>query len=132
MKKIMEAERLKTLDSFIAYLENTNPEDWATDVVRTGKKNCLLGHLVNWMYGEDYKGNIMPAWDWFSEMWVMEYIFYPVNDGESPNWMNFKYDQPTAKERCIAYLKNLNDGKEKRTQELWDESLPSLAPNPNV
>lgn len=110
-------EKLSNIDPFIQYLEKTDPNDWTMDVVRTKDgKNCLLGHLVNWFYGKDYEGNIMDAWDWFNEIWATEYMFYPVNDGENP-----KYQQPTSKERCIAYLKDLRDGKEKTTPQLLKE-----------
>lgn len=115
---------LKNLDSFITYLEATKPEDWATDVVRTKDgKNCVMGHLVRWFYGDNHEGSISPIWDLFEEMWATTYMIYPVNDGESPKWMNHKYDQPTAKERVIAYLKNLNAGKEKTAGQLWDEDV---------
>lgn len=80
-----------------------------------------MGHLINWFYGKNYDGNIAPAWDWFEEIWATTYMIYPVNDGESPSWMNFKYDQPTAKERVVAYLKNLRDEKEQTTQQLCQQ-----------
>ena len=110
--------KVADLHSFITYCENTNCDEWATDVVRTKDgKNCLLGHLVNYVYGRNYEGNIMPAWDLFEEMWATEFMFYPINDGDNP-----KYKQNTAKERCIAYLKNLWLGLEKPTWKLWEES----------
>lgn len=117
-----EIEALKNLDSFIAYLEQTKPDEWVTDIVRSKDgKNCMFGHLVNWYYGKEHKGNVMPIWDIFEEMWATTYMIYPVNDGESPKWMNYKYDQKTAKERVIAYLKNLNEDKEKNTSQLMKE-----------
>jgi hypothetical protein len=110
-------EKIGALDKFIAYCENTSPDDWATDVVRTvDGRNCLLGHFINYIYGEDYEGNIMPAWDIFEEMWATQFMFYPVNDGQSN-----KYQQPTAKERVIAYLKDLWLAIEKPTWALMDE-----------
>lgn len=122
-----EIEALKNLDSFIAYLEATKPEDWATDVVRTRDgKNCVMGHLVRWFHGDNNEGSISPIWDLFEEMWATTYMIYPVNDGDSPPWMNYKYDQSTAKERVVAYLKNLNSGREKTTGQLWDESVAKL------
>lgn len=113
---------LKTLTPFIKYLEKTKPEDWAVDVVRTKDgRNCMFGHLVDWYYGKNYRDNVMDAWDLFEELWATTYMIYPVNDGNTPKWMNFKYEQPTAKERVIAYLKNLNQGLEKTTYQLMKE-----------
>jgi len=43
-------------------------------------------------------------------------MIYPVNDGE-----NRAYPQGTPKERCIAYLKDLRDGKARTTQQIFDE-----------
>lgn len=127
-----EYEALLTLDQFINYLEATSPNDWAVDVVRSkdSKKNCVFGHLVNWYYGKDYKGNVMPIWDVFESMWATSYMIYPVNDGDSPKWMNHKYDQKTAKERTISYLKNLKQGKEKNTEQLFKESEEEMKVNP--
>lgn len=132
-----EYESLKTLDKFIEYLETTQEDEWSVDVVRSkdGKKDCVMGHLVNWYYGKGDKGNIMPIWDAFESMWATTYMIYPVNDGEAPKWMNYEYKQRSAKERVTAYLKNLNEGKEKNTEQLWNESteekltklIPSLS-----
>lgn len=117
-----EYESLLTLDSFIAYLEKTSPDEWASDVVRTKDgKNCVMGHLVNCFYGKDHKKNIMEIWDAFESMWATTFMIYGINDGQSPKWMNHVYNQPTPKERVIAYLKNLNTGKEKTVNELIDE-----------
>lgn len=122
-------KKISDLQLFVEYLETTNPNEWVCDIVRTknNTRNCVMGHLVNWVYGKDYKGNVLPAWDWFEEMWATTYMIYPVNDGDSPEWMNHKYDQPTPKERVIAYLKNLRDGKEKTTQQLWEEEARKSA-----
>lgn len=110
--------KVANLQAFIAYCEATKPEDWALDVVRTKDgKNCLLGHLVDYVYGKGYEGNIMPAWDTFEEMWATQFMFYPVNDGQS-----VKYQQPTAKARVIAYLKDLWLGLETPTWKLMEEA----------
>lgn len=121
-----EYQSLIDLNPFIEYLEKTSENEWVVDVVRTQNgKNCMFGHLVNWFYGKEYKENIMPIWDAFESMWATSYMIYPVNDGEAPKWMNEKYEQKTPKERVIAYLKNLRDGKEDTTEVLWNQPLPS-------
>lgn len=97
-----------SLDEIISYLENTSEESWCTDVVKTkDDKNCLLGHLF------DFGGNELCSW--FEEI-ATTYMFYPVNDGENPN-----YQQPTPKQRCIAYIKDLKSGKAKTVYQLMDE-----------
>ena len=103
------------LEKFIAYLETTNDADWSIGRVRTegNKKNCMFGHLVNFYYGKDYEGDILPIWDFFEECYATTYMIYPVNDGE-----NSKYQQSTAKARIIAYLSDIKDGKQKTSQQL--------------
>lgn len=124
MKEQNEYESLINLNSFIAYLQQTKDEDWVVDIVRSKDgKSCVMGHLVDWFYGKDYKGNILPIWDAFECMWATTYMIYPVNDGQSPKWMNYKYKQSTAKDRVIAYLKNLNEKKEKNTNDLLAEEV---------
>lgn len=119
-------KRLSDLDPFIAYLEDTTDDEWQVDTVRNkgNTKNCVMGHLVNWYYGKNYEGSISLAWDVFEEMWATTYMIYPVNDGNTKMvaWMNQKYNQASPKQRVIAYLKNLRDGKEKTTNQLYQEA----------
>lgn len=77
-----------------------------------------MGHLVNWYYGPDYQGTVSELWDNFEEIWATTYMIYPVNDGENP-----KYQQKNARDRVVAYLENLNAGKEKNTQQLINEQM---------
>lgn len=110
-------ERLSTdLGGFIDYCEATKPSDWYLHKVRNkdNTKNCLYGHLVNWYYGKDYTGSISPIWDAFEEVGSTYYVF-DINDGTNPN-----YPQKTARERCIAYLKNIQSGKELWTWEAME------------
>lgn len=97
-----------SLDTIIDYLEGTEEQSWCTDVVKTQDgKNCLFGHLF------DLGGSELM--DWFENI-ATTFMVYPVNDGE-----NEKYQQPTPKQRCIAYLKDLKSGKEKTTYQLMEE-----------
>lgn len=102
-----ENESLKynplSLDRIIKYLENTKPESWCEDVVKTKDgKNCVKGHIF------DMGGNFFM--DTFESLYATDFMIYPVNDGKNEN-----YQQPTPKERVIAYLKNMKEGKEKTT-----------------
>lgn len=97
-----------SLDVIIPYMENTTEESWCMDVVKTKDgKNCLFGHLYDLGGGE--------LMDWFENI-ATTYMVYPVNDGENPN-----YQQPTPKQRCVAYLKDLQRGKAKTTYQLMEE-----------
>ena len=98
-----------SIDAVIAYCEQTKAEDWMLGVCRSKDqtKNCLLGHIFN-MGKDDKESNELV--DWFEACVATTYMFFPVNDGENP-----KYQQPTARERCIEYLKDLRNGKAKTT-----------------
>lgn len=95
------------LNGFIEYLESTKSSEWYLHKVRnkTNTRNCLYGHLINWYYGKDYDGDISPMWDAFEEM-SSSYYVYPINDGKNP-----EYPQKTARERCIALMKDYDNGK---------------------
>ena len=109
-------ERLSDLQPFIEYLVQTDESEWAVDVVRTKDgKNCLFGHLVDWYYGKGYEGSISTAWDAFEAMWMNTYVIYPINDGQNP-----RYQQPTPKQRVVAYMKNLWLGLEEDINTGWE------------
>lgn len=101
---------------FIPYLESTQPEQWCVDVVRSKdlSSNCLFGHLANFL-GDDNKV-LNQGWDWFECVIATTFMVYPVNDGKNP-----KYQQPTARERCIAYMKDLQSGAEQTTEAIMEE-----------
>lgn len=104
------------LPELIEYLKNTDKDSWCTDVVRTkDKKNCIMGHVFSFCADEDgeHGGD---GWDYFEEVWATTYMIYPVNDGTHP-----KYQQKTAKDRCLAYLHDLLTGNEKNTLQLMEE-----------
>lgn len=105
------------LESFITYLEATKPSEWYLHKVRnkTNTKNCLYGHLCNWYYGKDHQGKVTRIWDAFEELGSTYYV-YPINDGQNP-----KYPQKTARERCIAFLRNIQNGTELWTWEAMEK-----------
>lgn len=123
-KKITEFIPPFQIDELIEYLEKTSEKDWnvKTCASKDGKKKCVMAHIFHFGGGdgnidEDGTNGGTRAWDFFEEAWATTYMIYPVNDGENP-----KYQQKTPKQRCIAYLKNLRDGKEKTTPDLFKET----------
>lgn len=119
------------LEDLITYLETTSEESWLMGKCRSKDQtqHCLVSHIYNFAGGDEVaevfttrngqsfnitKGS--NGIDFFEERWATSYMFYPVNDGTNPN-----YPQATPKERCITYLKNLKDGKEKSTLDYWKE-----------
>ncbi len=109
------------IQDLIDYLEKTKEEAWITDVVRKDDgRGCVMSHIFDFGGGDkrDESGFTTggQAWDLFEAIWATTYMIYPVNDGE-----NAKYQQPTPKQRCIAYIKDLRDGKEKNTLQLMEE-----------
>lgn len=104
-------EVLADLRALIAYLETTPEEAWQADTVRSGDgtRNCFFGHLHAWG-GGDTRGSAL--WDAFEELWSTTYRIYPVNDGQDP-----RYQQPTPKQRVLAYLRALAAGDEPTTHQ---------------
>lgn len=110
------------IQDLIDYLEKTREEDWIFDRVRDKDgKGCVMSHIFDFGGGDERGDDGFTlggmAWDFFEEAWATTYMIYPVNDGE-----NRKYVQKTPKQRCIAYIKDLRDGLEKNTQQLWNEA----------
>ena len=105
--------KTKGIQDIIDYMEATDEKSWAVGVVRRewpgAQTNCFFGHLFN-MESDEHAANEL--WGIFEEGYATTFMIYPVNDGEHP-----KYQQSTPKQRVIAYLKDLRDGKEMTTHE---------------
>lgn len=116
------------LSRFIKYLEKTTDDQWQIDKVGEPemKKWCVMGHLFCWARGpkeDEERANRL--WNYFESVIATTYMIYPVNDGQ-----NTYYKQKTPKARCIAYLNNLKNGKEKTTlQHLQDYDNDYLSSN---
>lgn len=110
-------DKVLDLPSFIRYLENTKDSEWVCDIVRSkgNTKNCVMGHLVNYVYGKDYQDSISLAWDIFEEIWSTTFYIYEVNDGNHK-----RYPQDTPKARIIKYLSNLWLGLETPTWRAYE------------
>lgn len=105
-----------TIEAVIEYMEATTEESWCTKVVRTEQGgNCFFGHLFA-MGKDQEESNLL--WDWFENCYSTTYMIYPINDGEHSG-----YQQPTPKQRVIAYLKNLRDKVEKTAYESIEEEM---------
>ena len=127
-----------TLDDIIQMVEETAEGAWQVDVVRStdGARNCFFGHLH--AYGTqraaDLTADTIPAfirqrnpslsaqdcfasqlWDWFECAYATTYAIYPVNDGTNPD-----YQQPTPRQRVLAYLRALASGDELTTMQAMD------------
>lgn len=119
---------LEDLQVVIDHMAATNAETWQTDVVRStdGSRNCFFGHLFQW--AEDTVGTYAPdldaqtwanaIWNAFEDRWSTTYAIYPVNDGE-----NDRYQQPLARDRVVAYLEALRDGRELTTEESMERDF---------
>jgi hypothetical protein len=103
--------QLSSLDGVISYMETTTEEAWRVKTVRSkdGTTNCFFGHLFN-MGANDAEGSAL--WHTFEDRWSTTYMVYPINDGENRN-----YPQATPKQRVLAYLRDLRDGKAMTTEE---------------
>ena len=106
----------RKLGQVIAHLERTTDDDWCEGVVRRdtgGEKNCIFGHIF--AMGDDVKSSNR-WWNWFEDNVASTYMAYPVNDGEDP-----RYPQKTARSRCLAYLRDILDGKEMNVLQVIEE-----------
>src|SRR5690625_3734599 len=116
------------LDGIIEYMRNTTADQWQLDVVRSkdGERNCFFGHLFNYGIEQAHRNGhadrdeeyATRVWEAFEEHWGTTFRVYPINDGEDPG-----YPQPTARERILAYLKALQEGREMTTQESMELSF---------
>ena len=109
-----------TLPAVIDYLEDTADESWLMGRCRSedGSQNCVLGHLLDFGGGE--------AIDVFEEVYATSFMVFPVNDGEHPD-----YPQPTPKQRVLAYLRNMEAGREPTTLDhlrAYDEEIDRTQP----
>lgn len=103
--------QVENLDGVIAHIEATPEDSWRVDTVRSadGSTNCFFGHLFN-MGANDDEGSAL--WDAFESRWATTYRLYPINDGKNPS-----YAQETPKQRVLAFLNDLRDGKVMSTEE---------------
>jgi len=101
------------LSKFIMYLERTTEQSWCTGVVRTKdqKANCLFGHLFEYGGGNNRTANAV--WDLFENTIATTFMVYRVNDGDHP-----EYQQETPKQRCVAYLRDINCGKQQSVRDM--------------
>lgn len=105
------------LDPIIAHMERTTEESWCEGVVRrsdTGQ-NCFFGHLHS-MAPDDKAATRL--WDQFEASVATEFMVYPVNDGIDP-----RYPQATPRQRVLAYLADIRDGRAKSTSQCMEEDF---------
>lgn len=99
----------KPIQEIIDYMESTSDDLWCFHVARTKSgANCFFRHLFN-MGKYESESNLI--WIFFEEQYAINYMVYAVNDGNDE-----RYQQPTPKQRVIAYLKDLRDGMTKTTE----------------
>lgn len=116
---------VEDIQPLINHLAATQTDSWQLDVVRSadGTRNCFFGHLFQWAVdnasehapGTDPEKWANHVWEMFEERWSTTYAIYPVNDGSNP-----KYPQVHARDRMVAYLEALRDGREMTTMESMD------------
>lgn len=114
--------KVEFLNGFIQYLNKTDADNWCTDICRDPKgRNCLIGHLVDYMEFPDHGIKMNNLIDVFEYEIASTYAVFAVNDKRNDN-----YQQPTIKERCIAFMENIMNGKEKTTKEWMDSYTPPI------
>lgn len=107
------------LSAFIPYLES-KPEDEWIDVVFANKdtsKRCVIYHFLGFV-GQDYpSAKCSSNLDWYEgNVCFIQQAGCNINDTKSD-----RYPQETPKQRSIAYLKNLLEGKELTPMEMMDQ-----------
>ncbi len=96
----MTPDDCQTLEDYIAFFRAIPEERWICDNFEHAGRCCAYGHLGN-------------RWDVASEagLRLRDLCKQPVdciNDGDDPN-----YQQPTPKQRVLAYLCDVRDGRAK-------------------
>lgn len=110
-------EERKFLKEIIDYLSDIPEDAWLVDRVisRDFARCCVMGHIFK-KGKTDEEGS--GYWDLFESMVATTYMIYPVNDGTNP-----KYQQPTPKQRNLAYLNDILEGREETTMECMDRCM---------
>lgn len=95
----IDDDTIVDLDAIIDYMEATNEDSWCTNFYsqNDNSQKCFLFHLYDGFGGRVYNK--------FESTIATEYMIFPVNDGYSED-----YPQPTPRQRCIQYIKDLRDG----------------------
>lgn len=115
----------KFLIDFIPYLESKPDSEWV-EIIFANKdtsKRCVIFHFMGFV-GQDYPGaknneNI----NWYHELICpIDIAGCRVNDGNHP-----EYQHKTPKERSLAYLKNLLEGRELNLYQMLDKHMSKVA-----
>ena len=108
----MDKDVRDPLKEILEHLKTTSEDSWCVEVCANKDltKWCLKYHL-NAMSKE---GRIDYLY-FFEECIATQRMYYPVNDGENP-----KYQQPTPKQRCIAYIEAIIDWSERSLQDEFE------------
>jgi len=97
---------LPELPVIIDYLRQTHPDTWwAGPTYRSpdGTQHCALSHIAD-RWGMDAMGM-------FEETWSTSYVIGAINDRPTPG-----YEQDHPKDRVLAYIEALRDGREDDVQ----------------
>ena len=124
IEELFDKDKINWLHSLLDYLQKTKEDEWCVGVCRKTdtaiQKNCLLGHVFNFgsidFFGKNSEKGANAALNFFDNI-ATTYIFYPINDGTNPN-----YQEPTPKQRCVSFLKNILSSKEKTVNQMWEET----------
>jgi hypothetical protein len=112
------------LRDFIPYLES-KPEDEWIDIIFANKdtsKRCVIYHFLGFV-GQDHPGaKCSNNLDWYeANVCFIQQAGCNINDTKSEN-----YPQDTPKQRSIAYLKNLLEGREFTPMEMLDKFVDGI------
>lgn len=94
----MTPEDCQTLDDYIAFFDSIPEERWICGNFANAGNCCAYGHL-GWRYGDSPEAGRRL-------MGLCDRGVDRVNDGQYPD-----YQQPTPKQRVLAYLCDVRDGR---------------------
>jgi len=119
--KVYGSDYKRFLMDFIPYLESKPESEWIDSIFTNTdtSKRCVIYHFLGFVGQDNPHSNCGNNLDWYEScICPIQKAGCFVNDGNDPD-----YQQASPKQRSIAFLENLLEGKELTTMQALDKWL---------